>query len=115
MRPGPPPVRSRTWDVVLSTLLLVVAGVIAAMGVFVGVFSVAFLDDCSPPTCRAGAAWIAVGSALAAAVVIGIVGLAVTIVRLARRRAAWPFAIMTLLLVLLALAAGALGYVAAVR
>jgi len=36
-------------------------------------------------------------------------------VRLTRRRAAWPFAGATLLLVVLAVAAGVLGYVAAVH
>ena len=66
----------------LSSLVLVVAAVVVATGVFVGVFSVAFLDDCSPPTCRADDAWIAVGAALAAAVVLGLAGLVVTIVRL---------------------------------
>ncbi len=60
-------------------------------------------------------AWIAVGAALAAAVVLGLAGLVVTIVRLTRRRAAWPFASATLLLVVLAVAAGVLGYVAAVH
>ena len=99
----------------LSILVLVVAAVIVAMGVFFGVFSVAFLDDCSPPTYRVGDAWIAVGGALAAAVVLGLSGLVLTIVRLTRRRAAWPFASMTLLLVVLALAAGVVGYVAAVQ
>jgi hypothetical protein len=101
--------------VVLSTLVLVVAAVLVAMGVFFGVFSVAFLDDCSPPRCRADDAWLAVGSALIAAVVLGLLGLVVTIVRLTRRRAAWPFASMALLLVVLALAAGVVGYVAAVH
>jgi len=47
--------------------------------------------------------------------VLGLAGLVVTIVRLTRRRAAWPFASATLLLVVLAVAAGVLGYVAAVH
>jgi hypothetical protein len=115
MNTGPPPARSRTWDVVLSSLVLVVAAVVVATGVFVGVISVAFLDDCSPPTCRADDAWIAVGAALAAAVVLGLAGLVMTIVRLTRRRAAWPFASATLLLVVLAVAAGVIGYAAAVH
>jgi hypothetical protein len=114
MDTGPPPARSRTWDVVVSSLVLVVAAVVVATGVFVGVFSVAFLDGCPAPTCRSGDAWIAVGSALAAAVVLGLAGMVLTIVRLTRRRAAWPFACATLVLVVLVLAAGVIGYVTAV-
>ena len=37
MHPAPLPARSRTWALVLSTLVLLVAGVAVAIGVFVGV------------------------------------------------------------------------------
>jgi hypothetical protein len=100
--------------VVLSIAALTVTAVVVANGVLVGVFSLAFLDSCSPPLCSQGGAWAAVGSSVVVAAVLGIVGLAVTVVRLTRRRMAWPFAVGTLMVAVLVLAAGAAGYAAAV-
>jgi hypothetical protein len=100
--------------VVVSIAALVIGAVVVAMGGLVGVFALAFLDSCSPDRCNEGAAWAAVASALVAAAVIGIAGLVVTIVRLTRRHLAWPFAAGALLLAVLVLAAGAVGYAAAV-
>jgi hypothetical protein len=99
---------------VLSIAALVVAAVVVATGVLIGVFSLAFLDSCPPQRCSQGGAWAAVGSSVVAAAAIGIVGLAVTIMRLTRRRMAWPFALGTLVVAVLVLAAGAAGYTAAV-
>lgn len=99
---------------VLSIAVLAVTGVVVATGVFIGVFSLAFLDSCPPQRCSEGGAWAAVGASVVAAAVIGIVGLAATVMRLTRRRMAWPFAVGTLVAAVLVLAAGAAGYVAAV-
>ena len=47
---------------------------------------------------------------LAVAVAIGVAGLVVTIVRLSRRRIAWPFAVGALVLSVVALAGGIAAY-----
>lgn len=98
----------------LSIAALAVTAVVVATGVLIGVFSLAFLDSCPPQRCSQGGAWAAVGSSVVAAAVIGIVGLAVTVMRLTRRRLAWPFALGALVVAVLVLAAGAAGYTAAV-
>ena len=113
--PQPPPPPSRTWDTVLSAILLVLAGAVVGLGGFLGLFTLAFLDDCRPEKgCSATGAWTAVGSGVLVAAAVGIVGLIVTVVRIRRRRAAWPFALFTLLLAALALVAGGFGFVSAV-
>lgn len=94
--------------VLVTTVLM---GAAAAVG---GVFSLAFLDNCPPETCSANGAATAVFIALLAAGVVGVVGLVVTVVQLARRKLAWPFAIATLVICVVILAAGAAGYVSAV-
>jgi uncharacterized BrkB/YihY/UPF0761 family membrane protein len=115
MRPGSPPsAQRRTWDVVVSVAALVVAAVIIATGVLVGVYALAFLDSCYAPRCSESAAWTAVVAPLVAADVVGLAGMAATIVRLSRRRPAWPFALGTLVVAVIVLAAGAVGYSVAV-
>jgi hypothetical protein len=104
----------RTWDVVVSVAALVIAAVVIAMGVLVGVFALAFLDSCYAPRCSEGGAWTAVGAGLVAAAVIGVAGMVATIIRIVRRRPAWPFAASALVLAVLVLAVGAIGYTAAV-
>jgi len=56
----------------------------------------------------------AVGTALLIAAVIGVAGLAMTIARLVRRKAAWPFAVATLVLCAVACFFGGVGYAVAV-
>ena len=111
--PAPSPPR-RTGDLVVSVAALVIVAVVIAIGVLVGVFSLAFLDSCYAPQCSEGGAWAAVGAGLVAAAAIGIAGMVVTIVQLTRRRLAWPFAVGALVLAALVLAGGAIGYAAAV-
>ena len=112
--PPPAPPR-RTGDLVVSVAALVIVAVVIAVGVLVGVFALAFLDSCYAPRCSEGGAWAAVGAGLVAAATIGIAGMVATIVRLTRRRSAWPFAVSALVLAVLVLAVGAVGYTAAVR
>jgi hypothetical protein len=99
---------------VASVAALVIAAVVIAMGVLVGVFALAFLDSCYAPRCSEAGAWTAVGAGLVAAAVIGVAGMVVTIIRITRRRPAWPFAVSALVLAALVLAVGAIGYTAAV-
>lgn len=84
------------------------------MAAFFGVFSLAFLDHGPPESCSADDAFTAVATALLIAVAVGTIGLTITIVRLYRRRLAWPFAIGTLGLCLFAFFVGAVGYAVAI-
>ncbi|MFC4948363.1 hypothetical protein [Pseudonocardia sp. GCM10023141] len=102
------------WDVTLSVIALALTGLLVAGGVVIGFFSVAFLDHCPPERCSAEGAWTAVGIALLVAVVIGLAGMVVAIVRITRRRISWPFAVGALLLCVATLVAGIAGYAAAV-
>lgn len=99
---------------VVSVTALVLAALVIAIGVLVGVFALAFLDSCYPPQCRESAVWTAVIAPLAVATAVGLAGMATTIIRLTRRRPAWPFALGALAVAVIVLAAGAVGYTAAV-
>jgi hypothetical protein len=99
--------RFRSWPSFSRFLLGVVAAVF-------GLFSLAFLDHCPPESCSTDNAFTAVATALLVAVIIGVIGLVVTIVRLRARRPGWPFAIATLALCTIAFILGGVGYAAAV-
>jgi hypothetical protein len=76
------------WDVVLSILLLIGNAVVFFGGAFMSVFVMAFTDNC-PPGCDIDAA---VSVVLTVGVVLGLLGIAatvVTILLLVRRRRAW--------------------------
>jgi hypothetical protein len=107
-----PPFRAADLVISIASLTLTVLFGIAAA--FFGLFSLAFLDHCPPATCSADGAATAVTTALLAAVVVGIAGLTVTIVQLIRRRPAWPFAVATLVLCMIAFLLGGIGYAVAV-
>jgi hypothetical protein len=81
---------------------------------FFGMFSLAFLDHGPPESGSADDAFTAVATALLIAVAVGTFGLTITIVRLYRRRLAWPFAIGTLVLCLFAFFVGGVGYAVAI-
>lgn len=91
-------------------LTVLLGGASAVMGLM----SLAFLDYCPPATCSVDGAVTAVLSALAIAAVIGIAGVVTTIVRLAARKTAWPFAVGTLLTCVAVLFVGMIAYTAAV-
>jgi hypothetical protein len=74
----------------------------------------AFTDYCPPDRCNADRAATSVLLSVSAAAVLTVVGAVCTIVCLARRRRAWPFATATLVLSVGAELLGVVGYVAAV-
>ena len=116
--PGYPPAPAEpprsTADLTISIVVLVVTALLGIGAVFMGIFSLAFLDYCPPATCSAEGAVTAVMSALAVAALVGVVGMVVTIVRLVRHKTAWPFAAGTLGLCLVVLFVGGMAYSVAV-
>ena len=83
-----PPITTADLAVSIGALIFaVVLGVVAAA---MGLFSLAFLDYRPPASCSAEGVATAVGTALLAAFAIGVVGLAVTVIQLNRRKAGWP-------------------------
>jgi hypothetical protein len=112
---GPATRRARSGpDFAVSIAALALTVILGIAAAVFGMFSLAFLDNCPAPTCNGDDAFTAVATALAIAVVIGAVGLTATIVRLYRRRTAWPFAVATLSLCLIAFFSGGVGYALAV-
>ena len=101
-------------DAALSIGLLVTAAVLGVVGAAMGMFVLAFLDYCPPQRCSADGAVTAVGTALLVALAIGVIGVAMTVIRLFRRKPGWPFAAGTLALCVLTLFAGGVGYFVAV-
>jgi hypothetical protein len=101
-------------DITASIILLVLTVLLGVVAAFFGLFSLAFLDYCPPETCSVEGAVTAVLASLAVAGAVGIGGLVVTIIRLTRRRVAWPFALVTLGACTLVLLIGGVGFVTAV-
>ena len=110
--PSKPP-RSTT-DLTISIAALVLTVLVGTAVAVLGVFALAFLDYCPPESCSAEGAATAVFASVGIAAVIAVAGLVVTSVQLARRKLAWPFAVGTLTLCGVTLAAGAVGFFAAV-
>jgi hypothetical protein len=100
--------------VVISIVVMVLTVLCGAGAALMGFFRLAFLDHCPPETCSIDGAVTAVGAAVVAAVVIALVGFAITVVALVRRKPAWPFALATFVLCGLAFVLGGVGYDAAV-
>jgi hypothetical protein len=110
--PAKPPIS--TADLTISIVSLVLTLLLGGSAAVMGFFLLAFLDYCPPETCSADGAVTAVGISLIVAVVVGLIGLVVTIVQLVRRSPAWPFAVGTLMLCGVICAFGFAGYFAAV-
>jgi hypothetical protein len=110
--PAKPPISG--VDLTISIISLVLTLLLGGSAAVMGFFLLAFLDYCPPETCSADGAVTAVGISLIVAVVVGLVGLVVTIVQLVRRSPAWPFAVGTLVLCGVICAFGFAGYFAAV-
>jgi hypothetical protein len=111
-RPEKPPMPTTDlWVSITALTLTVLLGVGAAV---TGLFSLAFLDYCPPESCSADGAVTAVATALLIAALVGTAGLIITIVRLTRRKPAWPFAVATLVACTVVLLIGAIGYASAV-
>jgi hypothetical protein len=113
--PPPPakPPRSAT-DLTIAIVVMVLTVVVGAGGAFLGLMSLAFLDYCPPTTCSAEGAVTAVLTAVGIATVVAVVGMTFTIVALARRKRAWPFAVGTFVLCMVALFFGGAAYTLAV-
>lgn len=112
MPPPKPPVSG--VDVAVSITVLVLTVIFLAASAFMGLFSLAFLDSCPPATCSVEGAISAVMSGVGTAVALGVIGLVITVVRLFRRKRAWPLAVATLVLCAIAVVLGGVGYVIAV-
>ena len=110
--PGRPP--TNTLDVTLTVIGLVLTVLAVSVWGFMGLFLLAFLDYCPPESCSAEGAFAAVATSVVAGGVVTLVGLVVAIVRLSRRKLAWPFAAGALLLCIVAAVLGVAGYAAAV-
>lgn len=102
------------WDVAVSGAALAVAGMLIALGVFGGVFLIAFADYCPPRTCSSSQILVSVAGSLVVAVAAGIAGLAMTVLRIVERRISWPFAVAALLITTVAIAVGAVDYTSAI-
>lgn len=111
-QPPKPPLSST--DVVISVVALVVTVLVGGAGAVMGLSMLAFIDYCPPESCSIDAAVTAVMAAVVTAAVAVVIGLVVTIVRLVRRKPAWPFAIATLGACVVVLFFGAVGFGAAV-
>jgi cytochrome bd-type quinol oxidase subunit 2 len=107
----PPISPTDLWISIAALALTVLLGVAAAA---FGLLSLAFLDYCPPETCNADDAVNSVVTALLVAVIVGVVGLVLTVVQLHRRKASWPFAIATLVLCAIVCVVGGVGYALAV-
>ncbi|MUL77242.1 hypothetical protein [Mycolicibacterium sp. CBMA 226] len=110
--PARPPISGGDLAASISALVLTYVG--GGVAAFFAVFAMAFTDYCPPATCHIDAGINAMAAGFIAAIVVALAGTVVTVIRLVKRRPAWPFAVGTLGLcaVLCALAIG--GYIAAV-
>ena len=93
-------VRNRQTGLWVSIGALVVTAVFGGATAVMGLFSLAFLDYCrrraAAPTAQP------------------VIGLAVTVIQLVRRKPGWPFAVATFVLCALAVVLGGVGYAMAV-
>jgi len=100
--------------VAISVIAMVLAVAIGGVGSLMALSGLAFLDHCPPSTCSPQGAVTAVMTAILMAALVGLIGVILTIVRLAGRKPAWPFAVGTLAAVVGVFVLGAIGYGAAV-
>lgn len=112
--PAPPPPPRNGVDLAVSIVALLLTAGMLAVGVVLGIFSLAFLDHCPPATCSVDGAVTAVFTTLLVAFGVALAGLVITVVQLVRRRRGWPFALATIGLVLIVFVIGGFGYSSAV-
>lgn len=112
----PPPAKPQRSapDMVFSIILMVLTVVTVAVGGFLGLFFLAFLDSCPPATCSVDGAVTSVLTGVGVAALLGVAGIIFSIVQLVRRKQAWPFAVGTFALCVAVLFFGGVGFVTAV-
>ncbi len=110
--PAKPPISGTDLSISIVALILTVIGLAGAA--FMGLMMLAFTDHCPPATCHIDLAVTAMTTGLGIAALVGVVGIALTIVRLVRRARAWPVAVATLGLCAAACLFGFFGYIQAV-
>ena len=98
----------------LSIVLVVLAVIGWAVAAGMEVMFLAFTDYCPPERCSAEHAATSVVASVTVAAAVTLIGSVWTIVRLVRRRAAWPHAVATLALSAAVELLGVVGYFAAV-
>lgn len=114
--PPPPPTKppvsgvDLTWSII--TLVLTYAG--GGVAAFFGLFAMAFTDYCPPATCHPDAGISAMAAGFIVAALVAAAGTVVTIMRLVKRRPAWPFAVGTAVLCAVLCVLGLGGYLVAV-
>ena len=104
----------QTRNVVLSIVFIVATLVFLVVGSLVDFIALVFTDNCPPATCNVDHAVSSVVAAILVAAVIALLGIVFTIIWLVRRIQAWPFALVSAVLVVIALVLGALLYSASV-
>ena len=115
--PGYPPSAEKPRsgaDMAISITVLTLTVLMGAAAAVLGLFSLAFLDSCPPATCSAEGAVNAVVTSLLVAGGIGVLGVALTVVRLVQRKTGWPVAVGTLVLCAVAVVVGGVAYAGAV-
>jgi hypothetical protein len=100
--------------VVISIVVMIITVLVCAAGAMMGLLSLAFLDHCPPGSCSPTGAVSAAFGTVALAVLAGVTGIILTIVRLANRKPGWPFALGTLAACLGIFLLGAMAYSMAV-
>ena len=110
--PARPPLSSGDLAASISALVLTYVG--GGVALAFGVFAMAFTDYCPPATCHIDAGINAMAAGFIAAMVVALAGTVVTVIRMVKRRPAWPFAVGTLGLCALLCALAIGGYIAAV-
>lgn len=111
---APPKPPASGADIAVSVVVLILTALFGAVAGFFGIFSLAFIDHCPPATCSIDGAVTSVMMSLGIALLIGVAGLVATIVQLVRRKRGWPIAVGTLVLCVLTVFLGGVGYVMAV-
>jgi hypothetical protein len=100
--------------VALSIVLMVVAVVGWCVAAGMEVMFLAFTDYCPPEHCSTEHAAASVVVSVLVAAAVTLIGSVWTIIRLVRRRPAWPYAVATLAASAFAELLGVVGYFAAV-
>lgn len=101
-------------DRVISIIVIVFIPLVCAGAALLGIFMLAFLDNCPSETCSAEHAALSVWTAIGVVVCIALAGIILTIVRLVRQRLAWPFAVGTFMLCGVVGVIGVVGFMIAV-